>query len=114
MPFNPGCYQVNIAPITKDGTAGVYVYRNINTRSLAEAVKAASKVSSDPKKPGYTIEAAIPIRSVDGLELKDGKTLGVNFSVTDRDTEKGQWRHVIWSGQREDDATQWGILKVKN
>ncbi len=114
MPFNPGCYQVNIAPVTKDGTTGVYVYRNINTRSLAEAVKAASKVSSDPKKPGYTIEAAIPIRAVDGLELKDGKTLGVNFSVTDRDSEKGQWRHVIWSGQKEDDATQWGSLKVKN
>jgi len=114
MPFNPGCYQINIAPLTKDGMTGVYVYRNINTRPLAEAVKAASKVWSGQDKTGYTIEAAIPVQAVYGLDLKDGKTLGVNFSVTDRDTEKGKWRHAIWSGQREDDATQWGRLKVKN
>ncbi|MDD5424400.1 MAG: sugar-binding protein [Candidatus Omnitrophica bacterium] len=113
MPFNPGCYQINIAPLTKDGKAGVYVYRNINTRPLADAIRAASKVSSDPKRSGYSVEAAIPISAVNGLELREGKVLGVNFSITDKDSAKGEWRHIMWSGKQEDDATQWGRLKVK-
>ncbi|MFA5336279.1 MAG: sugar-binding protein [Candidatus Omnitrophota bacterium] len=113
MPFNPGCYQINIAPLTKDGKAGVYVYRNINTRPLADAIRAASKISSDPKKRGYSVEAAIPISAVNGLELQEGKVLGVNFSITDKDSANGEWRHIMWSGKQEDDATQWGRLKVK-
>ncbi len=113
MPFNPGCYQINIAPLTKDGKAGVYVYRNINTRPLADAIKAASKMQAGAKKGGYAIEAAIPVRAVNGLELQEGKILGVNFSVTDKDSAKGEWRHIIWSGKQEDDATQWGRLRVK-
>jgi hypothetical protein len=46
--------------------------------------------------------------------LKEGKVLGVNFSISDKDAEKGDWKHMVWSGQQEADATQWGKLKVKN
>ena len=114
MPFNPGCYQIDMAPLTKDGGPGIYVYRNINTRPVTDAIRVASKISKDPKNSGYIIEAAIPIRSITGLEMKEGKVLGVNFSISDKDSEKGEWKHIIWSGQQEDDATQWGKLKVKN
>ncbi|MFA5336385.1 MAG: sugar-binding protein, partial [Candidatus Omnitrophota bacterium] len=80
---------------------------------LADAIRAASKISSDPKKRGYSVEAAIPISAVNGLELQEGKVLGVNFSITDKDSANGEWRHIMWSGKQEDDATQWGRLKVK-
>ncbi len=113
MPFNLGCYQVDFAPLTKDGGPGLYVYRNINTKPLADAIKVASKITKGPDG-GYVIEAAIPIRAVNGLEMKDGKVLGANFSLSDKDTADGEWKHVIWSGQKEDDATQWGKLKVRN
>ena len=114
MPFNPGCYQIDFAPLTKDGGPGLYVYRNINTKPVADAIKVASKISKGPEDSGYVIEAAIPIRSITGFELKEGGVLGVNFSLSDKDSENGDWEHTIWSGQKEDDATQWGKLKVKN
>ncbi|MFA5339014.1 MAG: sugar-binding protein [Candidatus Omnitrophota bacterium] len=114
MPFNPGCYQIDFAPLTKDGGPGVYVYRNINTRPVADAIKAASRISKGTEDSGYVIEAAIPIQAITGLEMKDGKVLGVNFSLSDKDSASGEWKHMIWSGQKEDDATQWGKLKVRN
>lgn len=114
MPFNPGCYQIDFAPLTKDGKPGSYVYRNINTRPVNDAIKVASKILKGPKDNGYVIEAAVPIRAITGLELKEGKVLGVNFSISDKDSEKGDWKHIIWSGQQEDDATQWGKLRVKD
>ena len=113
MPFNPGCYQIDFAPLTKDGGPGVYVYRNINTKPVTDVIKAASKISKG-ENGGYVIEAAIPIRAITGLELKEGKVLGINFSISNKDSEAGDWKHAIWSGQKEDDATQWGRLKVKN
>ena len=42
------------------------------------------------------------------------KVIGANFSLSDKDSADGEWKHVIWSGQKEDDATQWGKLKVRN
>ena len=114
MPFNPNCYQIDFAPLTKDSKPAAYVYRNINTKPVADAVRVASKISEDPKNSGYTIEISMPISVLNGLEMKAGGIAGVNFSISDKDTDTGEWKHIIWSGQKEDDATQWGKLRVKN
>lgn len=114
MPFNPNCYQIDFAPLTKDLKPAVYVYRNINTKPVTEATRVASVISEDPKNSGYTVEASIPISALNGLEMRSGGLLGVNFSVSDKDTDTGEWKHIIWSGQKEDDATQWGKLRIKN
>ncbi|KPK42410.1 MAG: hypothetical protein AMJ78_02640 [Omnitrophica WOR_2 bacterium SM23_29] len=113
MPFNPNCYQINFAPTGKDSKPQVYAYRNYNARFVADIAKVASKILTESKKSGYLIEASIPIETLYGLKLDEGKSLRVNFSICDKDSDGGTWNHIIWSGQKEDDATQWAWLEVK-
>lgn len=113
MPYNPSCYQINFAPTSKDSKAQVYAYRNYNAKLVTDVAKVASKVLTDSKDSGYIIEASIPIASLYGLKLDEGKSLRVNFSICDKDSDTGTWNHIIWLGQKEDDATQWVWLEVK-
>lgn len=114
MPYNPHCYQINFAPTGKDSKPQVYAYRNYNASLVSDSAKVASKILTDSQNSGYIIEASIPISSLYGLKMEEGKALRVNFSICDRDSEGGVWKHMVWSGQREDDATQWAWLKVEN
>ncbi len=107
MPFNPGCYQINIAPVpSSPGRAEVHVFRNplVDAR-LMKSIRAATRVVPD----GYTVEAAIPLRILRGGGRAAGNEIGFNISVCDADTEGAevQWEHFLWRGQREDDALQW-------
>lgn len=107
MPFNPGCFQVNIAPKFDNNKAEVYVYRNFNITDLKENIKAASSITDK----GYIIEAAIPFEYL-GIKSEEKITLGFNVSFVDRDKEENKWNHILLYGKEEEDATDWGDLTL--
>jgi hypothetical protein len=106
MPFNPGCFQINIAPGNDEKETEVYVYRNFNITDLKNNIIAASSMT----ETGYIIEAAIPFESL-GIEAVQGKEIGFNLSLVDRDKTENKWNHILLYGQKEEDATKWGILQ---
>jgi len=111
MPFNPGCYQINFAPMTEGKLKPeVYAYRNFNSKSVSDNTEIASRILSDAdgNNRGYVVEARIPTRVIYGLIPCPGETIGLSVSICDRDLPNGKWSHILWAGQKEDDATQWG------
>jgi hypothetical protein len=107
MPFNPGCFQINIAPKLNNNRAEVYVYRNFNITDLKQNIKAASSITDD----GYILEAAIPFEYL-GIQVQAETTLGFNISFVDRDKVENKWNHILLYGEEEEDATSWGDLAL--
>lgn len=107
MPFNPGCFQINIAPGVNDKETEVYVYRNFNITDLKDNIIAASMQVED----GYVVEAAIPFKYL-GINPQKDMLVGFNISLVDRDEVENKWNHVLLYGEQEEDATTWGVLKL--
>lgn len=108
MPNHPGLYQINLAPAsTPEGAVDVVIYRNPGaTEALRKSIRAVSKKSAD----GYVMEVAIPLAVLRGADHALKREMGFNISIGDSDKhgkQKGSWSHLVWQGQKEEDATQW-------
>ena len=107
MPQNPGLYQINFAPPATDGgPVDSTIYRNpTSTEAFKSRLQAAARHTTD----GYVIEARIPIVGLPGAEHGLAPVIGFNLSSCDQDPHAGQpqWKHLLWQGTKEDDATQW-------
>ncbi|MBN1511158.1 MAG: hypothetical protein JXB13_04020, partial [Phycisphaerae bacterium] len=108
MPNDPGCYQINLAPsLTDGGPVDHIIYRHpsLNEQRLS-AIEAASQTTAT----GYTLEARVPLPVLRGeATLKDSNRIGFNISTCDADPEgqETSWKHLLWQGKEEWDATQW-------
>lgn len=110
MPYNPGCFQFNLAPALQAGAPpDKIIYRNPAwTEELLAQVEAASQITSN----GYVIEARIPLSALRGPEpLKDPAAIGFNVSTCDADKPVAgpSWNHLLWQGSNEWDATEWSV-----
>jgi|GEM_PF-4924604 len=108
MPYNPGCYQIAISPLTEGKVAPLYnTFRNMNPEPVTKALKVGSSLWEE----GYIIEIAIPISALHGFGKQEkGKLIGFSIALMDRDVTDGNWKHILLSGDCEFDATQWGDL----
>jgi hypothetical protein len=108
LPNNLHAYQVNLAPSTQlDGPMDQVIYRHPtwNNRSHPQ-VSAYSRHTAE----GYRVEARFPLTEWANQAGMLPHQIGINISLCDADPHNPDaWRHYLWQGNVEYDATQWAL-----
>lgn len=101
-------YQLGLAPLSSNGEASHWVWRNPNTDPVQAAMVLASSISDS----GYIVEAKLPaFTEMVGAATDIPTAFNVSVNDIDRaDQADSDRNHITWSGRAHTQAATWASL----